>query len=741
MKLKGKKPLIFTALVALALILLGALYARYITDLLTSESRMHLSEVATQGAASVQRQVARDFDMLEILADGIISNPDVPFEDKMERIKQQADKFGLFRIAIVDLEGNARASDGFNFSVADREFFKTAVKGERCVSEPIIDKVDKMTRGIVYAVPVYHEGKVVSVLFSGYELSKLTERIDISFYHESGLAFVVDSDGNVLLHPVEERIGKNIADVAASRNKPAKVEQLKSDLKNGKSGVAHFTMSVDERFFAYAPIKGANDWFLFTSLPAEAVFERSQKVILLTSLLLTLICLLILSAALYIAVTKKKANAQIVKLAYYDQLTGAKNAERFKLDAGALLRKYGAQKYNLLNFDVKQFRYLNNDLGYKAGNEFLLHIVDCLKSVSMKGEAFARVGTDQFLFLFFKRDNDYETEQVIKRLRNEISAWKQPTGGYYSVQLALGVYKIQARDTDIMSAIEKSNIARRTAKNNFDLGVAVYDEAMQSSIDRDTELEKSMPAALENGEFKLFIQPKYDLLTEKIVGGEALVRWIKPDGSVIYPGAFIPLFEQNGAICPMDMYMLKQLCDFVRSQMDRGVPTVPISINQSRRYMYDPDYVEIICDKLRQSSVPSRMIELEITENLVYTDLDKLILVLDALHREGFRISLDDFGSGYSSLNVLKELDVDTLKLDRSMLSENLNSPRERAVFTNVISMAKEMKMSVVAEGVETLEQVTFLRECGCEMAQGYYFSKPVTAEQFEELLLRDQNQ
>ncbi|MEF9972109.1 MAG: EAL domain-containing protein, partial [Oscillospiraceae bacterium] len=119
----------------------------------------------------------------------------------------------------------------------------------------------------------------------------------------------------------------------------------------------------------------------------------------------------------------------------------------------------------------------------------------------------------------------------------------------------------------------------------------------------------------------------------------------------------------------------------------------------------------------------------------------KLILVLDALHREGFRISLDDFGSGYSSLNVLKELDVDTLKLDRSMLSENLNSPRERAVFTNVISMAKEMKMSVVAEGVETLEQVTFLRECGCEMAQGYYFSKPVTAEQFEELLLRDQNQ
>ncbi|MEG2217414.1 MAG: EAL domain-containing protein, partial [Clostridia bacterium] len=214
-----------------------------------------------------------------------------------------------------------------------------------------------------------------------------------------------------------------------------------------------------------------------------------------------------------------------------------------------------------------------------------------------------------------------------------------------------------------------------------------------------------------------------------------LVRWIKPDGKMVMPDEFIPLFEQTGAIYHMDMYMLEQLCVFLRAQLDRSLRTVPISINQSRRYMYSPAYVDIICEKLQNCNVSTQMIELEITENIVYSDLDKLIQVLEVLHQRGFRISLDDFGSGYSSLNVLKDLRVDTLKLDRFMLSKTLHSKREKTVVSNMIRMAKELEMSVVAEGVETREQVLFLRACGCETAQGYYYSEPVSAEQFEQLL------
>lgn len=736
MSIKKKRTLFFALLAAVAFIVLGVLYASYITDLLTRESQMHLSEVAIQGAASVQRQVARDFDMLEILADGSISDPNVPLEKKMTRIKEQADKFGLFRIGIVDLEGNATTSDDHEFSVTDREFFKAAVKGERFISQPIIDKVDGITPGIVYAVPVYHKGEIVSVLFSGYELDKLTERIDISFYHESGLAFVANSDGKILLHPLEKRIGKNLIENAKPRNDADEVSQFMNDFKNGKGGVAHFIMADDERFFAYAPIKGANDWFLVTSLPASAVFERSQKVIILTVSLLTIISVILTLVALYIAVMKKRANAEIVKLAYYDKLTGDANVERFKLEAESLFRQNGAQKYTILNFDVKKFRYLNNDLGYSAGNELLIHIAKCLREMLKKDEIFARMGSDHFLLLFLSRENDVETRKFIQQICNRIDTWQPAYDGYYSVKLACGIYNIEDGDADIMSSIEKSNIARKAAKSGHESDTAVYDEEMQRHIDRDTELEKAMPAALENGEFKLFIQPKYDLISEKIVGGEALVRWIKPDGTVIMPGDFIPLFEQIGEIYRMDMYMLEQLCKFLRSQMDRGVRVVPISVNQSRHYMYISNYIEIIQQKLKDMGVPTDIVELEITENLVYTDLDKLISVLENLHRAGFPLSLDDFGSGYSSLNVLKDLPVDILKLDRFMLGETLNTQRGKIVIANIIRMAKELDMSVVAEGVETYEQVDFLRSCGCETVQGFYYSKPVPAERFEEMLI-----
>ncbi|MEG1441959.1 MAG: EAL domain-containing protein, partial [Oscillospiraceae bacterium] len=632
-------------------------------------------------------------------------------------------------------EGNAITSDDHEFSVADRDFFKAAVKGERFISQPIIDKVDGVTPGIVYAVPVFHDGEVVNVLFSGYELNKLTERIDISFYHKSGLAFIVNSNSDILLHPNEIRRGKNLVDVAKIKNDAEEVEIFQKDLKKGKGGVAHFIMNEENRFFAYAPIKDANDWFLVTSLPSTAVFERSKKVILLSILLLMLVLILFAMILLYIVVTKKRANEKIIKLAYSDSLTSEPNAEKFKMDAKELFQQFGAQKYTLLNFDVKQFRYINNDLGYTTGNELLIYITYCLKNVLGKDEIFTRVGTDQFLLLFLSCKTKAETLELIEKIRSQISKWQPRSGAYRPVQLAFGVYKIEDKSEDIMKAIEKSNIARKASKIDYELDVAFYDSEMQRLIDRDTELDRAMPTALKNDEFKLFIQPKYDLVNEKIVGGEALVRWIKDDGTIISPGDFIPLFEQTGAIYSMDMYMLDKLCKFLRSQLDRGISAVPISINQSRRYMYNPDYVNVIREKLHDNGVATNMVELEITENLVYTDLNKLIQILNVLHKDGFKLSIDDFGSGYSSLNVLKDLPVNTLKLDRFMLSEILNSKREKIIIANIIRMAKELNMSVVAEGVETYEQAKFLRDCDCEMAQGFYYSKPVTAEQFEKLL------
>ncbi|MEG7530235.1 MAG: EAL domain-containing protein [Hungatella sp.] len=734
MSKKGKSYILGAILIAILFAALSIGYSRYTIDLLTAESRMHLSEVAIQGAASVERQVARDFDMLEILADGTVSYPDIPMEQKIQRIKQQADKFELFRIAIVDLQGQATSSDGYTFSVADREFFQKAIGGERALSEPILDKVDGKTAGIVYAVPVRYEGKIINVLFSGYTLDTLVKRIDITFYHQSGMAFITNSSGDILLHPITDRQGKNFFEVASRTNPEEKIDDFKNGLRQGTTGATRLNMEGDDRFFAYAPIEGANDWFLVTSLPKTVVFERSQKVIFLTMLLLLVIAIIFVLTLVYIVVTKRKSDAQMVKLAYYDPLTGMANSERFQLDAEELFKKSDPKNYALLNFDIKQFRYLNQALGYHAGDDLLLYIAKCLNDVAQNGEIYARIGADQFVLLFLNRGEEKNGDYV-RSLREAIAGWGKYSDRYYPTEIVFGIYHLGEQDSDIMTSIEKSNIARKSVKNSYEPNIAIYDKEMQDRIDYDKKLEGWMEPALKHGEFQLFIQPKYSLLTGEIVGGEALARWLRPDGTVIMPGDFIPILEKTGGIYDLDMYMLEQLCQFIQTRLEDGIDMVNISINQSRNYMYRPAYTDTICQILKEADVSPRMLELEITENMVYTDLAQLITVLEGLHEKGFCISLDDFGSGYSSLTVLKDLPVDVLKLDRFMLGETLDSDREATIVTNVIRMAKELNMAIVAEGVETQEQVVFLRNAGCEIAQGYYYSKPVPAEEFGRML------
>ncbi len=240
--------------------------------------------------------------------------------------------------------------------------------------------------------------------------------------------------------------------------------------------------------------------------------------------------------------------------------------------------------------------------------------------------------------------------------------------------------------------------------------------------------------AMEKHEFQAYYQPQYDAITSKLVGAEALVRWIKPDKTFVMPGAFIPSLEENEAICDMDWYMLKEVCAFLQKQRQENVHMVTVAVNFSRMHLYEGDFLKRLCDTVDAYGVPRRLIEVEITESAFVDQSEKIAEWIASIRDEGFRVAIDDFGSGLSSLSFVKDISADVLKIDKSLLSRNCEDEKERIVLESIFDFAHRLKLTTVAEGVETREQLGFLRTCSCKVIQGFLFAKPMPEAEFMEL-------
>ena len=262
---------------------------------------------------------------------------------------------------------------------------------------------------------------------------------------------------------------------------------------------------------------------------------------------------------------------------------------------------------------------------------------------------------------------------------------------------------------------------------------------MRERMMKEADIESKMEKALENREFVFYLQPKYDVQGHHILGAEALVRWIGKDGQVVMPGDFIPIFEKNGFILKLDEYVFESVCQYLADRIQKNLPVVSVSINISRLHFYQPDFIERYGKIKKKYHLPDGLLELEITENILLEDMKKVQEIITKLQNQGFICSVDDFGSGYSSLNSLKDLPFDIIKLDKLFLDNSYNAKRSQEIIKAIIDMAKHIDMKTVAEGVETNEQLDFLKTTDCDMIQGYIFSKPIPVHEFEKQLQESQ--
>ncbi len=446
-----------------------------------------------------------------------------------------------------------------------------------------------------------------------------------------------------------------------------------------------------------------------------------------------------ISKIIYTFISKEKFEGIVANAGVIDNSTGLFTLMGFQKKILSIFSKPNKSQYSIIFMNIKNFKIVNRKYGHGEGTKIINQISKKLK-VFLNDESFATyLGGDNFIAfvnniylpIFLKMISKFPVEAVNVYGKKE----------EYYVTFHAGVIKkvfLEPNSTlgDLSYFIENSQIAMNISKRNpSGQNIIYFDDEIKKVILREKEIECCMRDSLKNEEFFVCYQPKVDLNTYKLSGAEALVRW-KKDGRIISPSSFIPLFEKNGFVCELDFYVLDCVCKKIRSWIENNIEPVKVSVNFSKLHTDNPNLVDDITDVIVKNGILPKYIEIEFTETSYMDDSKQIKDIITKLKDVGIMVSMDDFGTGYSSLNMLKEMPIDILKLDKSFLnSDGEMTKREEVIIKNVIRMAKELDIEVVSEGVETNWQVKFLQELECDIAQGYFFDRPLLEDDYEQRL------
>lgn len=434
-------------------------------------------------------------------------------------------------------------------------------------------------------------------------------------------------------------------------------------------------------------------------------------------------------------ICKSDVTSYLKRVKGIDQLTGVMSYDKFRVEALKLLKRQ-KQSFALIFLGIQDFARINDEYGYVTGDEVLKECAQLIQSDLLDGELFCRIKGDDFIFMVKQRSMEvisqrmqYYTEELTTRFRQKYAG--------ITINCFGGIYTIAPEETDINRCIDKAMKARGVAQTNFYEmdGIYVYSKEFETQENEKEKMNRIMKDALENGGFCVYFQSKVDITTGKISGAEALIRLKDKDGSLIPPGKFIPLAEETGMIVEIDQFVYEETFRLIRKWLDEGKAVPVISVNLSRLHLMDdhlPENMEALCDVY---DLRPEQIELEITESVFFQDADRLIKMIKRLKAVGFVISMDDFGAGYSTLNFMKSLPVDIIKIDGGFFMKNKMDDKNKAVVSAIMQLSNNLNFKTVSEGVETDEQVEFIKEQGGKYVQGYYFYKPMPPEEFAGLL------
>ena len=744
--------------------------------LLVENVQTELSDITRQNSMYVDGKITGIFSSMDYVARDLVWNS----EGMARKVHYLTDVNNFTRVGAVDIYGHGL--EGPDIRLKDFPGIKASIQGEKKTVYTPRTSFDNLN-AMVFSVPIQREGRVTGSVYGILDMQALKTMFNFSVFNGDDESFIIDSEGRMFVQARKWELARYMSSYLAGWQQPDAPPELVSlytKVRQNQYGVERITLPTGTQYYlACRPLSSVSDVYVLDVLPTYIVQERIRGILNSVMLILGIMLLLLLGGYGYSEWRQMKSQEKIYDLAYMDGLTGLGNLEKYKLDMLELVHKNLLKDLAVIVVNIRGMKAINDFMGYKYGNEVMQAVADQLKASCRQEESCYRSNSDMFLLVWRGADLRELESRLYKALDGvtELFAGRDGrklylTAGVYIVREEDFISQEEAKKRKIAAVVEgnlninampmeyggkglsvdenwpmdvagNARLAGKQAVQQNGNAVSFFDEKVVRKMKQEKELEDGFQAAMDNDEFVVYFQPKFDIRGNRPVlsGAEALVRWISPEHGFLPPYIFIPLFERDGNLEILDRHVFELVCRQLSRWRQEGHQLVPVSVNVSRRNIAQGSrFVEEIEQVMARYGVDKELIELEVLENDASVDEETLISFLRAIKSRGFRIAMDDFGSGYSSLGLLYGMPIDCLKLDKSLFDgwQEGMPDSDTSLVRHIIQVAHETSRVVVAEGIEQKYQVELLRQFQCDYVQGYYFSKPIPPEDFVQFMIKE---
>lgn len=730
---KRKRGIIYISIGAIIAIFLSLsiVYIHFIKNTSYENVYDNLTEISEQTASQLHQSIENQMKFVGLMVDFINGGYINTLDDIFKRFINELDNYHFTRLVILNEEGNGITSDGYkvnNYPNIEEFFIQDGIY----LSENRPSTVSQGQVNIYAKTFIFNNKKYV--LFATINTSNYKEILSRPIFNGEGGTYLINEDGLILIDSFDKaKDNVNFFSYIKEEyqleknNDIAKIEQMKEDIINNKNGTFAMGTKKQINFVHYEKV-GINNWYVISTAPDNMIAKELTTFLGVSLSLCLIINIVIIAIFIYVFYGNQKLSQKLYETAYIDAITGLGNEVYFKENGLEFINSNNKNKYILI-LDIDKFKVLNTNYDYRFCNEVLKEVGKRLTDLLKEKCIVSRLSKDVYGASFIYNGEIKNLLEKIFHTMNKITIEEEEI----MIHLSIGVYKIKSKDHDINKVIDKAYIAHAKSKNYYGNSYYIFDEELEQTFNMEEALEKDMEKAILNNEFKVYYQPKIYVKDESLAGAEALVRWHK-DKEIIPPNKFIPLFEKNKFIIKLDLHIFELVCQDMANWEKEGLNVPSISVNVSKEHFVDEDFIDkyvVIADKY---NIDKGKIELEITESATVDESINILKIIEKIKKKGFIVSLDDFGAGYTSLSMLQNLPIDIIKIDKIFL-DKADLKSEENIINDIVYIARRLGKKTIVEGVETKEQVEFIKTLESDVIQGFYYSKPITRKAFSKYL------